>query len=51
MKRYNKHYEIPAYTQRLAEREARIDYYNRYEVHPEEDGLKWDPATESWVPQ
>jgi hypothetical protein len=51
MKRYNKNYQINPIIRRLAERQARIDYYNRYEVHPEEDGLKWDPDTESWVPQ
>jgi hypothetical protein len=34
-----------------AERAARIEYYNQYQNHPEEDDLKWDPGTQSWVPQ
>jgi hypothetical protein len=33
-----------------AEKVARIEYFKQNNCHPEQDGLKWDQGTQSWVP-
>jgi hypothetical protein len=50
MKYYEDHVQ-PTLRQTREEAQERIKYYIDRNVDPKENGLTWDPSTESWVPQ
>jgi hypothetical protein len=51
MLKYNQNYVSQPLCRDVRALDARLKYYQRNRRHAEEDGLRWDPETESFVPQ